>query len=272
MASNYTEWYFQLVNRRTGRPVDDDTGTYQILTAATPTRATAFSDANGTSLTQPATMTNGIGRFWLDSATTSIDLTILAASGRAYFLEGVTPSQHRLDVDPEKQEYQLVGVWNILSAHGDGVVSAIGFPLINGMRIKDVFVQKTSAGVGVGAGLIIDFGVSGDPDGFIDGMTSTVTGYFLNNVVIAADTEGGSIIAGVQLRGALLREAHTGLSGITASVGSPGFFVRKTYLASLDTTTNNLVFAINGTSALTTAVGSKGYVFYEYDLLPTAGN
>ena len=72
----------------------------------------------------------------------------------------------------------------MLSAHADATVSAVFAPQSGGppagMRIKDVYVHKTQLGEGVGAGLLLDFGVSGDPDGFVDGITASATGYYLN--------------------------------------------------------------------------------------------
>ena len=273
MAANYTPYSVQLVDKRTKRPVDDDAGNFMVYTADSPVKATCYSDANGTSLTLPGTLTNGYLSFWTAASVTTVDVSVLTSTGRAYFLQGLTPSQHRVDVDTEQNEYTLVAGWAILSAHADAAVSALGFQLQTGMRIKDVLVQKTSAGVGVGAGLIVDFGVSGDPDGFIDGITASSTGYYLNEGVFtnATGAVGGMFVSGVQTRGVLITEFGTGLDTATTA-GVRGFISRKSYLASLVTTTNNLVFAINGTSALTTAVGSKGYVFYTYDLLPTAGN
>jgi len=277
MASNYTEFYLQLVDERLDRPIDDDTGLFAIMQAGVPLKQTAYSDSSGTALTQPATMTNGVIRFFIDSGTSTVDISVLTASGRSFFLEAVTVSNHRIPVNTSRESYTLVGSWAILSAHTDGTVSAVFAPqsggLPVGIKIKDVYVHKTQLGEGIGAGLIVDFGVSGDPNGFIDGMTASATGYYMNDPVIAADTEGGSIIAGVQLRGALLQSYATGLSGLTASVpGRTGFLTNKSYMISLVTTTNNLVFAITGTSSLTTAAGARGYVYYSYDLLPTAGN
>ena len=277
MSSNYSEFYVQLWDARLGQAIDDDTGIYCVLQAAIPLKQTAYSDNTGTALTQPATMTNGVIQFWVASGTTTVDLSVLTAGGKSYFIEGLTLSQHRIDVDPYRESYILVGSWAVLSAHADAVASAVFAPqsggLPAGIRIKDVYVHKTAVGTGVGAGLIVDFGLSGDPDAFVDGMTAGAsTGYYLNAAVIAADTEGGSIIAATQLRGVKLMDFAKGLSGITASVGSPGMFVRKPYMISLVTTTNNLVFEITGTSALTTVAGPRGYVFDEYDLIPSAGN
>lgn len=279
MSSNYIQYYLQLVDERLNKPIDDDSGLFCILQAGVPLKQTAYSDAQGTALTQPATMTNGIIQFWIDSATTSVDLSVLTSTGRAFFLEGVTISQHRIPVNTSRDNYQLVGAWAILSAHGDGTVSAVFAPqsggLPAGIRIKDILVHKTTAGDGVGAGLILDFGVSGDPDGFVDGITCSVTGYNLIQMVTTAKVTAVSdmtvFVATAQVRGALLINHIPGFDTDSNKAGY-GLYARKPYMISLVTTTNNLVFAINGTSALTTVAGARGYVYYEYDLVPSAGN
>ena len=278
MASNYVEYYLQLVDTRLGTPIDDDTGLYTVLQAGVPLAQTVYSDAQGTSLTLPATMTDGKLRFFVASSTTSVDLSVMTSGGRSFFLEGVTATRdHRIDVDTQKASYTLIGAWAILSAHPDGTVSAVAAPVSGGLpagiRVKDVVTHTTTAGVGVGAGLLVDFGVSGDPDGFIDGQSASATGYFLNFGIYtnATGAVGGMFVSGVQDRGVLLCDFGTGL--LTATTGGVrGFLTKKPYMISLVTTTNNLVFAVNGTSALTTAVGSRGYVLYEYDLIMTAGN
>ncbi|MDZ4345295.1 MAG: hypothetical protein U1E51_22995 [Candidatus Binatia bacterium] len=269
MSSSFNEFYVQLWDARKRLPIDDDAGLFCVLQAGVPLKQTSYSDDTGTSLTQPATMTNGVIQFWVATGTTTVDLSVMTEGGKSYFIEGLTLSQHRIDVDPYKENYILVGAWAILSAHADGTVSAVFAPQSGGppvgIRVKDVYVHKTSVGVGVGAGLLLDFGVSGDPDGFVDGMTASATGYFLNGPVVASN-----VVDGTQLRGVLLQEFGAGVSGTAAGV--KGFFTRKPYMISLVTTTANLVFAITATSALTTVAGSRGYVFYEYDIIPTAGN
>lgn len=280
MASNYVEWYVQLWDVRQGLPINDDTGLFSVFQSAVPLNETVYSDDSGTSLTLPATMTDGVIRFFTADTVTAVDLSVLTAGAKSFFIEGLTKSQHRIDVDPYRENYILVGTWAVLSAHADGTVSAIKAPMPStglpvGMRIKDVYVHKTTLGAGVGAGLVVDFGVSGDPNGFIDGATASATGYYMNDVVMSAlDTAVAdlTVFVGItQLRGTLLKDHAGGL--ITASVGGDkGFFERKPYMISLVTTTNNLVFAITGTSQLTTATGARGYVFYEYDIIPSAGN
>ena len=266
---------FQLVNERTNRYIDDDSGQFIVYTVSTPVKATCYSDVNGTSLTLPGTMSNGRGVFYTDPSVTSVDVTVLTSTGRSYWLKGLTPSQHRIPVNTEKQEHVLTMGWAIKSAHGDGVVSALGFQLIPGMKLKEVFVQVQSAGVGVGAGLLLDFGVSGDPDGFVDGITCSSTGYNTIPVLLTAasgSAGAGNIVMAAQNRGALIVDFNAGFS-ITETLGrSKGYFVPKPYMASLATTTNNLVFEITATSSLTTVAGAQGYVYYTYELIPTAGN
>jgi hypothetical protein len=95
----------------------------------------------------------------------------------------------------------------------------------------------------------------------------------MNGPVLLTNTDvaASKIVALAQTRGILLQEAGVGFDTATTG-GIKGFFTRKPYMISLVTTTNNLVFAITGTSSLTTVAGTRGYVFYEYDIVPTAGN
>lgn len=262
MASNYQEWYFQLVNKRTGRPIDDDSGLYVILTASDPTRLTAYSDANGTSLTQPATLTNGIGRFWLDSSTTSADISVLTAAGRSYFIEGLTPSQHRVDVDPEKQEYQFICNWSGNTACD--AVADTGFDLLAGMRVKDVFVHVTTNTTATG----MDVGLSGDTDAFLDGLVTSATGYKLGAPVITSGDTSlayANYVKITQIRGVNLLDFGAGL--VTATTGGEkGFWARKYHVV---TAATSLVYVIRETNSGSTG---EGYIYVEYDLLPTQGN
>ena len=80
MASNYVEFEIRLWDTRLQAPIDDDTGLFCVMQAGVPLKQTAYSDDTGTSLTQPATMTNGVMRFFIDSATATVDLSVLTAS------------------------------------------------------------------------------------------------------------------------------------------------------------------------------------------------
>jgi len=279
MASNYIEFNVQLVDSRTKNAIDDDAGLFTVLQAGVPLEETLFSNENGTSLSQPATMTDGRCKFFLDSGTTTVDLSVMDEKGRSYWLPAIDISQHRIDVDRHQMNYTLIGAWALLSAHGEDVVSLVKAPvsggLPTGIKINDVWIHKTTSGVGIGSGLLIDFGVSGDPNGFIDGVTCSTTGYDMVDVdlTVASGTAAGeSIVMGVQTRGLLLVDTVIGESASESVGRGKGLFTRKPYMITLVTTTNNLVFAITDTSACATGLSSRGYVYYEYTLALTQGN
>ena len=263
-SPSYELYEFQLYDRRTGRPIDDDTGLYEILTASDPTRVTAYSDAQGTSLTQPATMSNGRGKFWTAKTTTTVDVSILTATGKSYFIEALTPSQHRVDVDPEKLEYTFICRWHANTA--SNAVADTGFDLIAGMRVKDVFLHVTTA---IATGCTIDIGISGDTDAFLDGVNAgSSTGYRVGEVNMttnATDVANSQFVSSVQFRGVNLVDFAPGLT--TASVGaSKGFFAKKPYLV---TAATSLVWVLTLSN---TAGTGEGYIYVQYDLVPTAGN
>lgn len=261
MASNYVEYYLQLYNRRTGAPIDDDSGLFSILTASSPVVLTAYSDAQGTSLTQPATMTNGVIRFFLDSATTSCDVTVLTSTGRAYFLEGVAVSQHRVDVDPEKTEYQFVAPWN--GGTACNAVADTGYDLLNGMIVQDVYVHVTTNTTATA----IDVGISGSTAGFFSKAVSSATGFkFANVVVISSETACVSIVASTQKRGLLLVDFSTGFSATATVGGSRGWFAKKPYVVTAST---SLVYIVDETNSAGTG---SGYIYVQYDLAQSAGN
>ena len=279
MASNFVEFYVQLIDSRTDNALDDDAGLFTVHQAGVPLEEVIFSNDSGTSLSMPATMTDGVIQFWIDSATTSVDLNVMDEKGRSWWLPGLTVSDHRIKVDPFQLNYTLVGSWAILSAHVADVVSAVKAPVSGGLpagiKINDVWVHKTLSGVGLGAGLLLDFGVSGDPNGFIDGITASTTGYDMVDVdlTVASGTAAGlSVVMAIQTRGLLLVDTVVGES-ISESLGrAKGLFTRKPYMITLVTTTNNLVFALTGTSGCATGLSSRGYVYYEYTLALTQGN
>ena len=260
MSATYTEWAFQLYNRRTGRPISDSTGLYRVLTAAAPTNQTVYSDRQGTSLTMPGTLASGSARFFTVSTVTTVDVTILTAAGQSFFVEALTPSQHRVDVDPEVLEYTFITNFNMNTA--SAVAIASGFSILAGMKVNDVFAQVITTSTGTAA----FFGVSGTPLGFGNLIPTTVTGWKNLDVVIAEDTEGSSLVASTQNRGTLLVDFRAGLSGITWSVGSPGNFNKLPYICTAATA---LVY---GPKITNTAGLGTGYLYIRYELVPTQGN
>lgn len=240
MASNYSEWYLQLYDLRLNRPIDDDSGVFNVLTADDPSEVTIYSDDKGTSGSNPGTITNGVIRFFTDSSTTSVDLSVQTASGQGFFLQGVTPSNHRINVNPEKTEGALVVPFQVVGA-SETVVDT-GFDILGNMLVKDVFIHVTT----IGTGALLDIGTSTDTDGFLDGIAATTTGY-----PITALEE--SSVSGSSLLGALLApEASNN-------------YARGLHKRANATSGANIVY-INTTSSST---AGEGYIYVTYLRVPT---
>lgn len=259
------EYFTKLVDTRTKRPIDDDTGTFQVMTAGDPARATIY-DAAGTALTQEVvgtsfvgrTMTDGKLRFFTDMSVSSVDVSILTAGGRSYFLKGLTPSQHRVDVDPSAQNYVLVV--GINEKASSTTIRPLGFQLRKGMLVHDVLVKVTSKFDGAAAASSeFDLGRSGDADGFVVKVNCSTTGF--RQVHPTISTTG--LVANTVKYGADLAKI------VYSSTGGVDIYNKFSYLAKTGVASNNLVY--NRGTALTasiTAQSGKAYVYYIYTLLP----
>jgi hypothetical protein len=265
---NRTEWNIQLFDTLKGRPIDDDTGKFQVYQAGTPVRQSIY-NAAGTQLTQEVvgtsfisrTMTDGRLRFFANATATALDISVLTAQGRAYFLKSVQPSQHRIDVNPHVGTFTLVAAFNDRASCT--TVRPIGFALKKGMLIQDVRVKITAAFAGAAAASNrYSFGRSGDADGFIAQVTCSSTGF--KSTWPDVSTTG---VVTTNRYGADLSDFHA------SSTGGVDYYVRKFYIAG---TATNLVAKRQTAATLThsftnTGVSGagKGYVYYIYTLLPT---
>lgn len=248
MGSSYTEYYVQLVNVRTKQPINDDTGKYSVLTAGTATPATIYSDDSGTAIAYTAatlanTMTDGKIRFFTAASVTSVDLTVVTASGHAVFVSGLTPSQHRVDVDVEKIRQTMIVPFSLTAAGSltaTGSIWANGFSIPANAMVHDVFI-KTST---LGTTAIVNVGVSGTPSGFMVAGVASATGFSLPEELLVSVTATLS-------RGALL-----------LATGATSEFVRRPFL----TPTVTAIVYNNTTS--TTLLGADGWIYIIYDKYP----
>lgn len=239
MSVGYTEWYFQLFNTRTRQAIDDDAGVCNVLTDGSPAEATIYSDQNGTSASNPMTFSNGVIRFWTTSSVTSLDLSVLTNSGHSFFCESVTPSLHRIDVDPDKFLYKLVIPYTYSGA-SETVVDT-GFDISASMLIKDIEVDVVT----VMTGGVLDIGTSTDSDGFADGVSAATTGF-------PATVLEEALVSTSSLFGALL-------ANIT------GTYARKKHVRANSTSGANIVY----TNTTSSSTAGNGYIYLTYDRLPT---
>ena len=244
MGLQLTEWSFELYERQSSgvdTPIDDDTGVINVLTADDPSEVTIYSDINGTTANNPLTFTDGRARFFTVNTVTSLDLTGLTAKGQAFFLQGVTPSNHRILVDRNEMNQILVIPYQVVGA--SEVVVDTGFDVLGNMVVKDVFPHVTT----VGTGATLDVGTSTDPDGFLDGVSAATTGY-----VTTAMEE--AIVSGSGLIGALLANAT-------------GTYVRKLHKRANATSGANIVY----TNTTSSSTAGEGYLYITYLRVPTTG-
>jgi hypothetical protein len=171
MAANMTEWDLQLIDGRTGRPIDDDSGKCFGITPGAGLKATLYSDENGTALTQPVSFTNGRVRFFTAASVTALDLTGLTSSGHGFFIEDLTPSQHRYVLWPNNDGSVFALPYELNATVTGGVVDS-GVDLPDNVLVKDVYIDALV----VATGGALNVGVSTDPDGFVVGVSVSTTG------------------------------------------------------------------------------------------------
>lgn len=239
MASNYVEWYLQLVDVRTQKPIDDDTGIYNVLTQNDPAEITIYSSDSGASQANPGTMTNGIIRFWTDSATTTVDISVVTAGGSAYFLEDVVISDHRILVNTTILNQVMVVPYNLVGA---SISVDTGFSIPATAIVRDVWIRSIT----LGTGARLDVGTSNDPNGFIVELDVTTTGYKVMAETLTSITVSGSI-------GALLVPA-------TAT----NAFNRGGFVGTAVASTRSVVY----TNITVCSTAGAGYIFLKYERMP----
>lgn len=240
-APGFLEYYVQLFDTRTRTFISDSTGTAVAMTVSTATKSTLYSDDRGTSLANPMTFTSGTLRFFTADTITSLDLSLLTANGHALFVKGLTPSMHRLDINPDKIEQKLI----LPYVHTSTLTASVqdtGFDLSAAMLVKDVEIDIiTASTLGV-----MNVGTSTTPSGFVALATIATTG--LQALLLQED-----IVSAVTFYGTLLASA-TGT-------------VRKKHVRANATSGANIVYN-NVTAA---AAGGDGFIYLSFDRIPSRG-
>lgn len=253
MAAKYTEYYVQLINARTKSAIDDDTGQFIVMTAGSAVLATIYSDDNGTApafvcTNVTSTMTDGVIRFWTDSSVTSVDVSILTAEGQAVFIEGLTSSQHRVEVDIEGINQVLVlplytyipTPFTSASITTTASIWSQGMALPAGSLVKDVYSNIET----LGTGALVNIGISGTPSGLQQQITGSVTGVHIPISLVATGATATFYFGSL-------------LATTTQFVPLPYFVPAVTSLVF-----NNVT--------VTTLAAMTGWIYIRYDLLPNS--
>ena len=242
MGLTFTEWSFYLYERHASgvdSPISDSTGVINVLVAGDPSEVSIYSDMNGTAASNPMTFTNGRVRFFTATTVTSIDISGLTAKGHAFFYQSITPSVHRIVIDPTRMFHKLVIPYQVVGA-SEAVVDS-GFDILDNMLITDIELHVTT----VGTGAALDIGTSTDSDGFADGVSAATTGY----------------------PATILEEALVSTSGLFGALlaMATGTNVRKKHRRANATSGANIVY-LNTTSSST---AGEGYIYLTYNRIPT---
>lgn len=169
MGLNYNEFDVQLINARTGNPIDDDTGVYVVMTAGTPAVATIYGNPyTTTAASNPGTMTNGRITFYTASSVTTVDISGLTANGEPFFIRSLTLNQHRIEINTDSYgERTLVLPWTISASAVSATTT--GFSLNALHVVKEIRVKVTTAG---GTSNILNVGNSATLSGLFNAVIS----------------------------------------------------------------------------------------------------
>lgn len=255
MAANFLEYSLALWDIRKNTDIrGDDTGTAIVCTVDTATRATIFTDGRGVASVTNAELTFTDGRitFYIDSATTSVDIMVMTAAGQALFLKAVTQSDSKILVNPDQRSQVLIIPFNGEAA--DGVKYETPFIMPVGSVVKDVYLNVLNAT----GSETMDVGLTtADPNGFLAIALLSAVGIVTGRGTV----NGGSTIDFIDAitKGALL--APSRIQG-TDVVAVNGAIVNEYYLVST---------AQAVSYEQTNSITADGYIIIEFTLLPNNG-
>jgi hypothetical protein len=142
MGINYNEFVLDLYNSRTLLGIDDDSGKAVVMNAGSATKPTLYADISGGAQANPITISNGRIRFFTAPGVGVVDVSIVTAAGISVFLKGITPSQHRVNIDPDVVECMIVVPFGV----SDNVEVDTGMDLPANVAVLDAFLKVTAIG------------------------------------------------------------------------------------------------------------------------------
>lgn len=212
-----TEWSVQLYDGKNQIPITDDTGLAVVLTSGTGKKATLYSDALGTAITQPMTFRGGRIRFFTDSSVTSLGLSLITAKGVASYTPDLIPSQQRIVVWPDNPHSVLAMPYE-LNSTVTAAVTDTGLDLPSCVLVTDITVDALEAGGPTTASISV--GTSAAPSGFLlaAGLTVLATGYKILSEGVSAFAGALISLTATNFATRIKYQATTGFGGSASSL------------------------------------------------------
>jgi len=204
MATVYNEFDVQLINARTGNPIDDDSGIFGVYAAATPDEVTIFDNKFTTTAgSNPGTMTDGRITFYTANTTTTVDISGITASGIPFFIESLTLSQHRVEIDVDKYTGMKFILPFSFATTGSVAIHDTGFDLsVDNIVHPNIQVVITTAGADTSD--FFQIGTSTDLSAWLAAVKTSTTGTKLQIHSTDLSHAVTATISAIQLGTALL--------------------------------------------------------------------
>jgi hypothetical protein len=172
--------HFQLVDME-GKSITASGGVVHVATADSPAKATLY-DADGASLANPVSLTNGSAEFFVADSISTVDLYIQAPGYQFIVKAGVVPANHNFKVDTS----ELYQIYKIPFASADSTAATekdTGFnlpafgqvlPLLGGAGIT-VTTAATAGAKTIDVGTLSTES-GGDANGFLAAVSTAALG------------------------------------------------------------------------------------------------
>ena len=221
---SYKEYNIQLMDHVTGEVIATSGGVCFVAQDGTSAKQTLYSDKNGTSLSNPLTLTRGNIGFFVADTVNLVDLYIEAPGGQFVVMEDVAPmGPNEIFIDTGRKDQVQV----IPFDHADITANTetdTGFDTgTNKVYLPWPYVKvvdvDTSETIDVGS----DAGFGNDPNGFIAALSVATAGTVLASNETGVDTLGALLTVNASATLQAQPAPPTGSSGdisITTSAGS----------------------------------------------------
>ena len=236
---SYKKYSIQLMDHVTGEAIIAAGGVCYVAQSGEEAKATLFSDKNGTSLSNPLTLTRGKMEFFVADTVSTVDLYVMGPNGEFVSVTSVKPmGPNEIFVDSSRKDWVLKIPFDIDDTTAntetdtgfDLPQNAIVHPDGIGVLVVDIDATET---IDVG---ILSSESGGDADGLLDavsvataGMVIGTVGFDVGSNAVHVDLTGGdqeftlgALLCGVGSKVALAEGADTNTD--------EGFYLLEPYI------------------------------------------